>query len=375
MFAHLLAATLAASPRPATGPSLDDTFQALHDQCLIHAADPKNPWALAHGITALGANFVATDGRKAVDVIVKDFLLKNPLVTDAGLSIGSPYGFQRFALDGTPVEPHANLLTKTFVLSGLPLTTRLQTAAGPLTLGDLVRSVELGFLHAPSNEEYWRDVAWTLDLLSHTRDPKHAKFTRSDGTEIDFNQVMNDALTYLEQADSELEDGLKKGQPIVPKRKLGIYSHHCGGLHLVQAVLTWARFPEVKKAWGARYDRQLAVLFYRLESERAQYDQALSKATNTAPQFVLPVLVQQVKFFGHFLETTGRLRSELKWKPDAVQTQSVAKAKAFLDHAVRQLTELKAFERMDELKKSQRQVYLDLIGDSCHAAHGWEAWK
>ena len=56
------------------------------------------------------------------------------------------------------------------------------------------------------------------------------------------------------------------GQPLVPKRKQGIYSHSCGGLHLVQAVLGWARFAEVKKAWGARFDLQVALLFYRLDS-------------------------------------------------------------------------------------------------------------
>jgi hypothetical protein len=42
--------------------------------------------------------------------------------------------------------------------------------------------------------------------------------------------------------------------------------------------------------------------------------------------------------------------------------------------AVRLLEEEKAFERMPEIKKTQKQVYLDLIGDSCHAAHGLEAF-
>jgi hypothetical protein len=29
---------------------------------------------------------------------------------------------------------------------------------------------------------------------------------------------------------------------------------------------------------------------------------------------------------------------------------------------------------MDELKQSQPQLYLDLIGDACHAAHGLGYW-
>ena len=30
---------------------------------------------------------------------------------------------------------------------------------------------------------------------------------------------------------------------------------------------------------------------------------------------------------------------------------------------------------MDAIKKSQPQIWLDLIGDSCHAAHGFDYWK
>src|SRR5581483_10694231 len=88
--------------------------QTLHDQCLMSAADPKNPWALAHGITALGPNYVAADGRKASDVMVHDFLLRNVL-PDGGPGAGARFGFLKYAADGTPIEPHTNLITKTLL--------------------------------------------------------------------------------------------------------------------------------------------------------------------------------------------------------------------------------------------------------------------
>jgi hypothetical protein len=181
---------------------------------------------------------------------------------------------------------------------------------------------------------------------------------------------MDDALAYHEQATAELKAGMEKGLPSVPKNKQGIYSHSCGGLHLTQALIAWARFPEVRKKWGKRFDDLIAVLFYRLESERAQYDQALQQM----PQYRLQVLTQMVKFYGHFLETTARLRNEAGWKPTDAQAQAVRKAKALLDAAARWLEEDKAFARMDQLKQSNHQVYLDLIGDSCHAAHGLQGW-
>ncbi len=354
---------LSAAPAPAARPYAQ---QMVRDQCFLYAADPSNPWALAHGITAFGAGYAAKDGRKASEVIVHDFLLQAP--PDAGPA--APLSFLRYAKDGTPIEPHTNLIAKTLVLAGVPPSTRFSTRFGAVTLQQLVDSVKAGFRHVPSSEEYWRDVGWTLDLLTHQLTPKNSRFTTGDGKTVDLNQVMDDALTYLEKADGDLQFGLEHHLPQVDKRKQGIYAHPCGGLHLVQAVLTWARYPEVRKAWGPRWDTQVKVLFYRLDSERRQYQAAVEQA----PQYRLQLHTQEVKFYGHFLETTGRLKDEVGFKPDEQQQQDVEKAKAYLDHAVRALDELKAFSQMDELKKTQNQVYLDLIGDSCHASNGWDKW-
>jgi hypothetical protein len=182
---------------------------------------------------------------------------------------------------------------------------------------------------------------------------------------------MDDGLAHLELAQRELSDGMAKGLPQVPKRKQGIYAHPCGGLHLFQAVASWARFPEVRKKWGKRFDRQVDVLFYRLESEQRQYDAALKQA----PQYALQILTQMVKFHGHFLETAGRLNVENGWKPTGAQKRAVEKSKAVLEFAVRELQQLRAFQNMDELEKSLPQVHLDLIGDSCHAVHGLSYWR
>jgi hypothetical protein len=338
---------------------------ALRAQCLLNASNPKNPWALAHGITAFGPSFLADDGRRATQVIVSDFLRKG---TDPATGT---WAFERYGPDGTPIEPHTNLLLKTLVLSGVKDVEAFQTPQGSVTIGELVRSAQRGFRHTPESEEYWRDAGWTLDLLAARLSPKAARFQNGAGQTVDLNRVMDDALAQLEWAQRELSDGMAKGLPQVPKRKQGIYAHPCGGLHLFQAVASWARFPEVRKKWGERFDRQVAVLFYRLDSEQRQYDAALQQA----PQYALQILTQMVKFHGHFLETAGRLRVENGWKPTASQERAVAKSKAVLEFAVRELQQLHAFQNMDELKKSQPQVYLDLIGDSCHAVHGLSYWR
>jgi hypothetical protein len=345
----------------ATPPARPSTEEVLRTQCRTWASEPKNPWALAHGIALEGRGFKARDGRPAADVIVSDFLRREGSGPQADLR------FEPFASDGTPIEPHPNLQVKTLLLAGHPLSKSFRTSGGPVTLGALVEDLKRDFRRDSALSPHG---AWTLDALSHVL-PPGATFTTGAGERIPFDAVMDEALALLEREQAELLAGMKAGLPQVPKRKQGIYAHPCGGMHLFQAVATHARHPSVRKAWGPRLDTQVDVLFYRLGSESRQYDAAL---TSAPPEYRLPVLVQMVKFHGHFLETLGRYREETGWKPTPAQTRSVEQARALLDGAVRRLEASGAFRDMASLQSTRPQLYLDLIGDSCHAAHGLAYW-
>ncbi len=353
----LLGLATAAPPATKPAPSSGDMLRA---QCRTFAAEPTNAWALAHGIAMDGRAFKARDGRAAADVIVSDFLRKDDAPGGKGLY------FETFRADGTPVEPHPALQVKTLVLAGYPLGQKFKAAWGPVTLGALVEDHKRDFRPERASQSH---EAWALDTLTRVLTPG-ATFQNGAGQTVRIDAVMDEALATLERDHAELAAGLKEGRPEVPKRKQGIYTHPCGGFHYFQAVASWARHPAVRKAWGKRMDAQVDVLFYRLESESRQYEAALA----TAPQYKLQVLVQMMKFYGHFLETLGRYRQENGWKPTAAQQQGVERARQKLDAAVRQLDEMGAFRNMDTLAKQQRQVYLDLIGDACHAAHGLDSW-
>lgn len=347
------------SAAPAARPSAEEV---LRSQCRTWAADPKNPWALAHGMALEGRAFKARDGRPAADVIVADFLHRE------GSGASADLRFDAFAPDGTPVEPHPNLLVKTLLLAGYAPSQSFRASFGPVTLGALVEDLKRDFRRDAALSPHG---AWTLDALSHVL-PPGATFTNGAGESIRLDAVMDEALALLERDQADLLAGMKAGLPQVPKRKQGIYAHPCGGLHLFQAVASHARHPAVRKAWGSRLDTQVDVLLYRLASESRQYDAAL---TSAPPAYRVPVLVQMVKFYGHFLETLGRYRDEAGWKPSPSQLQSMEQARALLDGAVRRLEAAGAFRDMESLKASQYQVYLDLIGDSCHAAHGLSYWR
>jgi hypothetical protein len=332
----------------------------LHDQCLREAADPKNPWALAHGITGMGRAFAAGDGRPAAEVIVHDFLEQR----DGG------YAFQRYAPDQTPIEPHANLLTKTLLLAGYPPSMAFPARWGPVSLKALVASVQSSFAGPPPTADGWPDAAWTLDLLSDSLRPGD-HFRNTSGKEIDWDVVMDAALSALEAADGELAKGMDAGLPEVAKDKRGIYAHPCGGMHFVQAVNHWARFPEVRKRWGARWKHQVDVLFYRLGSERRQYDAARLQL----PQYRLELATQELKFYGHWLETVGRMVNETGAALTAQQRATVATATQMLEATAQDLQAQGAFASMPELKRKRYQMYLDLIGDACHATHGLDYWS
>ncbi|MDY7224824.1 hypothetical protein [Hyalangium rubrum] len=344
----------------ATPPATPSTAEQLRAVCTAQASDPRNPWALAHGITLEGRGFRARDGRLAAEVILGDFLRRDSTPQGRGLY------FEPFAEDGTPVEPHPALQVKTLVLAGFPLSRKFQAAGGTVTVGALVEDLQRDFRVDLSRSP---DGAWALDALGHVLAPG-ASFRNGAGETVRFDAVMDEALVTLERAHAELAEGMETGLAQVPKQKQGIYTHPCGGLHFFQAVASWARHPTVRKAWGGRMEAQVEVLVYRLGSEARQYEAALA----SSPQQRLPLLSQSLKFYGHFLETLGRYRQENGWQPTPAQQQAVTRAHQLLEATVRRLGESGAFQQMETLSRERPQLYLDLVGDACHAAHGLALW-
>jgi hypothetical protein len=306
----------------------------LTRHCERFAADPQDPWALAHGIAAFGPSFRARDGRLAHEAIL-DSLRR------------SPAGELSF-----PLEPHPDLLLKTLLRAGLPLDRAFTTAqAGRITLRELARSAGRRF----QRSERWEDSAWTLESLARAPD-LHA---------FDVGEVMDEAFSALEAATSELGRGLDEGRALVPKDKHGIYAHPCGGLHFVQALLVWAGRSEARARWGRRLQRQVEILFYRLGSEAAQYEAALT----AMPQYRLQVLAQMLKFYGHFLETV-RLLDEMRWPLTGPQRAEVTATRGRLLAAVEGLRRLGALGAPQSGRAADPQTVRDLVGDACHAVAG-----
>lgn len=311
-----------------------------------------------------GRDFRTLGGRYAADVVVAEFLRRRAPLPRAS---APDLFFEAATEDGTPVEPHPALQVKTLLLAGYPLSQRFEASWGPVTLRELVEDLKRDFRPALASSP---EGAWTLDALSQALKPG-ATFRNGTGATVRFDAVMETALATLEAAHAELSAGLKAGRAEVPKRGQGIYAHPCGGLHYFQAVAGWARHPSVRRAWRRRLDAQVDVLLYRLDSETRQYETALA----SAPSHRLPLLVQMLKFHGHLLETLGRYRDDTGWRPTQVQLETVERARTYLEGTVRRLEQLGAFNELPAIAARERQLALDLVGDTCHAAHGEALWS
>jgi hypothetical protein len=153
------------------------------------------------------------------------------------------------------------------------------------------------------------------------------------------------------------------------RNKSHIYGHPCGGLHFVQAVLR-AAAASPSQDFRTRTQRQLALLLRRHAAERQLYAQTL----RSHPEARLLVSGQQLKFFGHLLETLALAVRLGTANGDAQLTADVAAAQRLatsdLLGALQQLEDERAYERLSELAAQRPQLALDLIGDGCHAVHG-----
>ena len=346
------------APRAApTRKAVEEAVKRLERFVRPGASDPKNPWALAHGLVAFGKDLRTNDGRSAVEVIAS-FAEKR---TARGRTV---YRFPT-KRDGIPVEPHRNLLLKTLLEVGVDPARELKASDGePITLqqlaDDLVETTAV-----PDAGAGWHHAAWTLGALqahsgSAARRAHAALLTASlERLEADHRPVL----------DSERDRPERAFDPDQPMRrakegKTAIYGHSCGGLHFVQAVLEGVA-EDATAERKRRAAAQVDALIYRYRSERLLYDSMLKKT----PQHGLVLRVQKLKFFGHLLETLATAR-KLGIGDDRAVRKTAGEAAGDLLATLRDLDRGGVFQRLDTIRREQSQTYLDLIGDGCHAIRG-----
>jgi hypothetical protein len=333
--------------REATREDAERALANLESWTRAGAADPKNAWALAHGIVGFGKELKTPDGRSAPDVIVGDYLDKRE----------DGFYFHLHA-EGTPVEPHADLMIKTLLESGVPPDRAFKTKVGKVTLAQIVEDAEKRF-DFPSDESGWRNYAWSAYALM---------LANKDSGQLDTEKGPVPLAALAEKTVARLE---VEQQFLVPllghpealeKRRQGIYAHHCGGLHFVQAAVLGASIAKMP-ALTERVKKQLELVFFRWDAERRIYKEALWNE----PKYRWLLLVQELKFYGHVLETFALAKDYGVFEPDEAQSLKLRQIAGDLVETSSWLADAYKKEAMQQMPP---QTQYDLIGDGCHAIRG-----
>jgi hypothetical protein len=220
----------------------------------------------------------------------------------------------------------------------------------------------------PTSIKHPDDLPWTLQGLATWLRPEAATWRNLAGHTIDLNQVTDWAVDRLEQETARLREIRTTGGKLRKDAK-HIMRFTCGGAHLFQGV-SYA----VGRGFGSPRCRevlreQTELLLWRREAELLAYREALRER----PDLEVTMLVQQAKFLGHWNESVHKALILGLDQPDEAARAGLEKGLQQLVETVRLLQAAGAYQRMDRLRLSPGQdlnIYLDLVGDSCHALRG-----
>lgn len=340
-----LAATVAAGAAPAS---------AVRDGAAIvrqHAAVPESPWMVAHGIRAMGRSFVLRDGRSAVDHLLQSVLVAMP-------ANGRP------VLAFPPeVEVHQDSFLKTLLEAGVPLDHAFVHQGRRRTLQEVVEGARARFRPAPTLEQP-NALPWSLIALTRTTSPARAAWTNAWGEAVNLDTAVEAGLRLLEQASAPLVGPMREDRPL--SAQAPVHSLTCGGTHLLYSLLASLRQGYTGADRLARVRQQADVLIWRLSTEPALIERFYGERARGVPGAGWFVLDAKLKLFGHGEECLAlgvkrgllTLTREQKARRDAA---TATLGRLLEDLEGRDLLEARAVDR---------DLYVQLIGDVCHARHG-----
>ena len=172
---------------------------------------------------------------------------------------------------------------------------------------------------------------------------------------LELHSLLEVGFEYLQSSQAFLARLKSINRPdLLQKKKQGIYTHACGGMHFVQSILLGiAKSHTLKK----RVKEQLDMLRFRWKAERNLYRSSRIQH----PRYELLLRLQELKFFGHTLETLGII-AQLGVIDDNMIGTFAHQLVGDLNKTVSALLRFKSIV-------TQQQRY-DLIGDGAHAMRG-----
>jgi hypothetical protein len=311
---------------------------------------PEDPWAVAHGIRAMGRDFTIKGGRRAVDHLLEHVLV--PVSANG----------KRVLAFHPDVEAHANAFLKTFLEAGVPLEHAFTHAGSRRTLGDVVEGARALFRPNQVISEP-NALPWSLIAFTRTTSPVRRRWTNAWGEPVDLDAVVEGALGLLERASLPIAQAMQENRP--ESAKAPVHAFTCGGTHMLYALLTAMHAGYVGTDRPARVRRQVDLLVWRLGADVALIERFYQERAGRNGAFWYE-LDAKLKLLGHAEEclVLGVKRGVVALTPaqQARRNDAVRLVRRMLDDLERR--------DLDEAKALNRELFRQLIGDTCHARHG-----
>jgi hypothetical protein len=339
--------------------------QALLEVVQSETSDPTNPWAIAHGLVALGSEMRLSNGELAIDYLFSEYAEEvshgdNILVTFPASGETEEGGLVR-------IEPHTDLIVKALIETDVRLDRQVVVAGNPHQVGELwldtVLTSHLNMADGSSSWEGTDDMAWGLQAIAAfapegmTWSSGGVQMSLDEMSELTAHVLTSESMFLLEAMQSN-GGFTKEGQ--------GIFAYTCGGAHLLQT----ASYLTARGFGGAaaqqKLQAQVDLLFYRFPRELAIYDTAVA----AAPTQELIITVQRLKFIGHWIESAYKMAATGLFEPSVAQQSAMAEAVGLLVETVAKLKSLGALDNLADIRSENEQLYLDIVGDSAHAVRG-----
>jgi hypothetical protein len=322
-----------------------------------YARPEDDPWAVMHGIRAMGREF-SFKGERAVDYLCNRFLTMKRVAGKDYLDMPTEY------------EGHSNPFLKTLLEAGVPLSHSFKVDGKRYTVGDLVASSKALFNFDPAAIDP-DDIAWSLIAFSITTSPEKDGWTNAYGQQIRLRDVIRFGFDTLDKVTAGYRKAFKRG--LTPEAVDDVNGFTCGGTHLVYGLASCVGNGHGGQEARQRLKAHLDLMIWRLESDSRLMDrfyQATSGSSGRSPGWQkISALYRndaKIKFNGHVFEILSYVTHKGLFAPTSEQVRVVQGAGAVLTQAIQEIQGVDLFE----VKQKNQKLYRLLIGDSCHAYHG-----
>jgi len=315
-----------------------------------HATPLDDPWMIAHGLRAMGRGFTLGNGRRAVDYLLETVLTSLP--ANGRTVLGFP----------PEVEVHPNMFLKTMLEAGVPVDYAFTHKGNRRTMQELVEGAR-ALLRPTLIVSSPNALPWSLIALTRTTALPRRQWTNAWGESVDLDALVESALRLLEEASLPVAQAMRDGRPETGQAP--VHGFTCGGGHMIYALLTAVHAGYTGKDRSRRMQQQVDVLVWRLSADLDLIER-FYRARGKRPSDFWFELDAKLKLLGHAEECLAFASRHKVAKLTSAQRTQWQAATATLR---RLLGEVEA-RSLEEARALDRELYRQLVGDTCHARHG-----